>query len=78
MIKLTDKDTGAPIGSITEEQLQFLIDQLVEETATDQDYYFNRDQLTVFEEQGADAELVGLLKAAMGDRADMEIVWSKA
>ena len=78
MITLTDKDTGAPIGSITEEQLQFLIDQLVEETATDQDYYLNRDQLTVFEEQGADAELVNLLKAAMGDRADMEIIWSKA
>ena len=78
MIKLTDKDTGAPIGNITEEQLQFLIDQLVEETATDQDYYLNRDQLAVFEEQGADAELVSLLKAAMGDRADMEIVWSKA
>jgi len=78
MIKLTDKETGAPVGEITEEQLQFLIDQLVEETETDQDYYFNRDQLTVFEEQGADVELVNLLKSAMGDRPDMEIVWSKS
>jgi hypothetical protein len=33
MIQLHDKDTGAPLGSITEAQLQFLIDQLEEERA---------------------------------------------
>ncbi len=36
MPKLYDKDTGAWLGTITEEQLQFLIDQLKEESSEDQ------------------------------------------
>ena len=35
MIALRDKDTGADLGTITEEQLQFLVDQLEEEYAED-------------------------------------------
>ena len=33
MIKVHDKDTGTWIGSITEENLQFLISQLEEESS---------------------------------------------
>ena len=77
MIKLSDKETGAEIGVITEDQLRFLIDELEEEFAEDQDYYINRTTLEVFEEKEIDAELLGLLKGAIGDREDMEIVWSR-
>ena len=38
MIHLREKDTNVPLGSISEEQLQFLIDQLEEEWAEDHDY----------------------------------------
>ena len=39
MIKLSDKKNGAPLGTISEDDLQFLIDHLEEEWAEDTDYY---------------------------------------
>ncbi|MBN1673538.1 MAG: galactosyldiacylglycerol synthase [Kiritimatiellae bacterium] len=77
MIGLHDKDTGAALGSITEEQLQFLIDQLEEESSEDQDYYINRDTLDAFREKNADPGLLDILERALGDRADIEITWSR-
>lgn len=38
MIELRDTDTGAQVGFITDEQLQFMIDQLEEEAPDDQTY----------------------------------------
>ncbi len=77
MIQLSDKETGAVIGSISEQELQFLIDQLEEENQTDQDYWLNRETLDIFKEQGGDAYLIALLENAMGERDEMEIVWSE-
>ena len=77
MIEVRDKKSGVPIGSISEEQLRFLIDQLEEETTADQDYYINRETLEMFAEHGADDDLLNLLRGALGDRDDMEIEWSR-
>ncbi|MFM8333538.1 MAG: hypothetical protein ACKN9T_17815 [Candidatus Methylumidiphilus sp.] len=77
MIQLSDKATGTVIGTISAEQLQFLIDQLEEENAADQDYWLNRATLDIFQEQGADAHLLGLLASAMGEREELEIVWAE-
>ena len=76
MIALRDKDTGAELGSISEEQLQFLVDQLEEEYAEDRDYYINRTMLDVMRQRDADPGLVDLISKAMGDRDGVEIVWS--
>ena len=73
---LRDKETGATLGNISDQQLQFLIDQLEEESADDTDYYINKDSLEMFAEQGADPQLLGLLQRALGDREGMEIEWS--
>ena len=62
MIQLYDRETGASLGAITEEQLQFLADQLEEESPQDQDYYINEPTLDAFEEAGADPALVALLQ----------------
>jgi len=78
VIMLSDKDTGAYIGTITPDQLQFLIDQLEEETDDDRDYWLNRDMLTVFRDAGADPGLVDLLEGALGRREEMEIVWQES
>jgi processive 1,2-diacylglycerol beta-glucosyltransferase len=78
MIQLHDKDTGAPIGAITEAQLQFLIDQLEEESSEDQDYYINETTLDLFEQRGADKALVALLRSALKGRTEMEIRWSRS
>jgi S-methylmethionine-dependent homocysteine/selenocysteine methylase len=77
MITLKDKVSDAYIGSITEAQLQYLIDELEEEHRADQDYYFHRTQIEIFRESGADQELVGLLEAAMGAADELEVIWSR-
>ena len=78
MIQLNDKDTGAFIGTITEDNLQFLTDQLEEESDEDQDYYINEATLDIFEENEADKALVSLLRGALKGRTDMEIRWSRS
>jgi len=75
MAKLYNKDSGTLLGEINAQQLQFLIDELEEEDSADRDYYINRDQIDIFEENGADAQLVQMLRAALGENEDMEIRW---
>jgi processive 1,2-diacylglycerol beta-glucosyltransferase len=75
MIELRDKSSGRVLGSITEDQLQFLVDQLEEESATDTDYYLNTATLDMFAESGIDPSLLTLLRNAIGDREEMEIEW---
>jgi hypothetical protein len=77
MINLREKDTDKELGSISEVQFQFLVDQLEEETMDDNDYAISKTLLDYFESQGADPELVSLLRNALGERDEMDIVWSK-
>jgi hypothetical protein len=77
MIKIYDEATGAVYGTITEAQLQFLVDQLEEESLEDTDYYINPATLDMFEGRGVDAGLLTLLRSALGDREDMDIRWAR-
>ena len=76
MIEIRDKESGELLGKITREQLQFLIDHLEEESDTDQDYYLNQLTIDMLEEQGADSQLIDLLRKALGEREEMEIFWT--
>jgi processive 1,2-diacylglycerol beta-glucosyltransferase len=75
MRKLYDRETNTLLGSITEEQFQFLVDQLEEESPQDTDYYINRETLELFAQSGADPHLLALLQRALGEREAMEIRW---
>lgn len=77
MIELRDKDSGDAVGTISEQQLQFLVDQLEEESSEDRDYYINADTIEMFEEAGADRDLVAALRQALGGREEMEIRWRR-
>jgi hypothetical protein len=77
MINLREKDTDRELGSISEAQFQFLVDQLEEESMEDNDYAISKTMLDYFESQGADPELVSLLRNALAGRDEMDIVWSK-
>ena len=77
MMNLHEKGTNKPLGSISEEQLKFLQDQLEEEWTEDHDYAITPMLVDYFAAQGADPDLVSLLKTALGDRDEIEIVWSK-
>ena len=76
MIHLFDQDTGVRVGTISEDHLQFLIDQ-VEESPHDTGYYITRDTLELFEHNEADPALLAVLRTALGTRDDMEIRWER-
>lgn len=78
MIRLKNKETGNVIGSISEDQLQYLIDQLEEEYGEDRDYWLNRTQVEIFKENGTDPALVAILENALGAGDEVEIVWEEA
>jgi hypothetical protein len=77
MPKLYNKESDQFVGTITEAQLQFLRDQLEEESAADTDYWFNRNTLDMLEQAGAEAELMGLLRKAIADRDEVEVRWAE-
>jgi hypothetical protein len=77
VITLSLKDGGAVIGTIDEEDLQLLIDQLVEEDEEDTDYYITSLTIDVLEETGASPELVSMLRDAVGDGEGVDIVWQE-
>jgi 3-methyladenine DNA glycosylase AlkD len=77
MTKLYDKETGRLLGTLKEEQLRFLIDQLEEESSDDTDYYINKATVEMLVQAGADPELVALLQQGLGEREEMEIRWEE-
>lgn len=77
MPQLFNADTGDHIGEISEAQLAFLVSEMEEESAEDQDYYIDIDMLEVLKEDGADPALVELIAKAIGGRQDISIRWEK-
>jgi hypothetical protein len=75
MIQLFNKRNGEPIGPINQAQLQFLIDQLEEESMEDKDYAITSMALDYFEEIGGDAALIKMLRTALGANDEIVIVW---
>ena len=78
MITLRNKQNNQRIGMISEDQLQFLVDQLEEENSKDQDYYVNRDTLELLKENGADSQLIKMLTEALGNNDDLDVIWDKS
>ncbi|MBX3154375.1 MAG: galactosyldiacylglycerol synthase [Deltaproteobacteria bacterium] len=75
MPRLFRLDTGDTIGTITDSQLAFLVEQLEEEHDEDQDYFIDRDTLELLSDNGADPDLLGMLEKAMGDDDEIDIAW---
>jgi len=75
MPRLFRIDTEADIGTITDAQLRFLVEQLEEEHDEDQDYYIDRDTLELLSDNGIDEELLAMLEKALGDDDSMDIAW---
>ncbi len=78
MVEIFDKKTGRLLGTLTDDQFQFLVDQLEEESSDDDDYYINRATVDILEEQGAEPALVTLLRQALGDGDEVEIRWQRS
>lgn len=77
MIELYDKATQQYLGKISEEELQFLIDNLEEENLTDEDYYIDKTTLEFLKEKGMSLDLTEIIETAMGDNEDIEILYKR-
>ena len=76
MYRLMDIEHDNEIGIITEDQVQFLIDNLEEEGVEDQDYYIDPDALNFLAENGCDEELLTMLTMlteALGGRVNIDV-----
>jgi hypothetical protein len=77
MIDLYDDATNQLIGSITEADLQVLVDALEEESLDDHDYYIDAATIDVIADGKATEHLVGLLREALGGKAGVDIRWQR-
>jgi len=77
MIDLYNATTNQLLGSITEADLQVLIDALEEESEQDQDYYIDSATIDLVADGKASDHLVGLLRAALGSAEGVDIRWSR-
>jgi nucleoid-associated protein YejK len=77
MITLRLKDSGATLGSISEADLQVLLDQFEEESSTDRDYFIDEQTVQLLEDAGASPDTCALLRKAVGSSDGIDIVWSR-
>lgn len=79
MIRIYDAERNTLLGEITDEQLQFLMDQLEEESSDDQDYFISVDTIDMLEDEGADEGLIAMLRDAVGegDGDGVDVRWER-
>ena len=77
MIKVYSPKDDSIIGTLTESQLQFLMDNMEEESLEDQDYAITAMTLAYFEELGADPALLDMLRQALGNQEELVIRWER-
>jgi len=73
MYELTRKSDQQPLGVISDEEMQFLRDNLEEESLTDDDYTISRLTLEYLRGNGLNPHLAQILETALGGQDDVEI-----
>lgn len=77
MPRLYNVETDALLGTISDDDLQFLVDQLEEEDSVDDDYFIDAATLDLIASHGAPEPLVSLLRAAVGDSDGIDIRYER-
>jgi hypothetical protein len=77
MIDLYNATTNQLLGSITEADLQVLIDALEEESEDDQDYYIDKATIEFMADGRPSDHLLAMLRGALGSSDGMEIRWER-
>ena len=78
MVTLSLTESGAVLGSISDADLQMLVDQLEEESEEDTDYYVTAETIAMLEERGASETLVAVLKQALGTAEGVDVSWERS
>lgn len=58
------------LGTLTEKQLDFLVENLEEEFEEDEEYFLIPDTVDFLKEQGADNDLIAMLEKALAGTPD--------
>ena len=77
MIDLYDDASNQLIGSMTEADLQVLVDALEEESLDDHDYYITAATIDVVADGRATEHMVNLLRQALGGKDGVDIRWER-
>ena len=74
-VRLTNKSNGVVVGSINRDELQFLIDNLEEESSRDADYFIDQATVEILAEAGGNASLISMLRNAVGTSDGIDVEW---
>ncbi len=78
MIDLFNTDTNVMVGSITDAELQHLVDNLETESPRDTDYYIQKGTISLLATDGlATDHLLKVLRAAIGESEGVELRWER-
>jgi hypothetical protein len=77
MIDIYNDHTNQLIGTITEADLQVLVDALEEESIDDHDYYIDRRTIDVIGDGRATDHLLKVLREAVGSGDGVDIRWQR-
>ena len=70
MIRLYDVGDNRLCGTLTDRQFDALVEALEEEELEDGDTAIDQDTIETLEEQGLDADVLDVLRLALGDRKE--------
>ena len=77
MIDLYDTASDRHAGTISEAELELLVEALEEESSSDIDYFIDAGTIEMLETRGASAHLVALLRTAVGSSQGVELRWQR-
>lgn len=77
MPRLYEKQSGAFLGEVSEDDIRSLVDQLEEEHRTDEDYFIDTATIELLERAGASKALVSMLRQAVGGSEGIDIRYEK-
>ncbi len=75
MVKLYRCEDDKPLGAISPDELDFLVNCLEEEDSEDTDYFVDRDTLDFLRDEGASAAILTALEGALGDRTGVDFYY---
>jgi hypothetical protein len=76
-VSITNKATGIVLGKISDEDFQFMVDQLEEESSSDTDYYIDQQTVNMLEGAGGAASLITFLRNIVTADAGVDIAWQR-
>ncbi len=78
MPELYLKSDNTHLGHVSDDDLNFLVAQLEEESLTDEDYTIDRMTFEFLKDQGISPNLQAIIEKALGDKDEVEIKYTKS